>query len=342
MRHNQYYSVRRRRRRRGKKSTVIKFMTITGITIGFIITGFLIYNNLKLEDKYILKDRIGNMYFSNIENTVDSFTKELAVIEDESIFNDSSFTAKALAIFDVNNKNVLYSNNGYEKIYPASMTKLMTAYMVLNYGNLGDMVTITEDAMIKVSGTSLSGIRVGEILSMEQLLYALLLPSGNDAANAIAIHMSGSVEAFCEEMNEKAAFIGATKTNFTNPHGLHDDNHYTTVYDIYLIINELKDNEKFKEVINTARYTAEYEDANGVSVTREWRSTNRYLIGEANPPEGIIILGGKTGTTNEAGFCLSLIVHEPNGNEYISIISNAETRNLLYIQMGNLLSQILN
>jgi len=341
MKRNQYYSGRRKRRRR-QKNTAIKFMIIAGTAIGAIITSFLIYNNLKLEDKYILKERIDSIYFSNIENTVDSFTKELAVIEDETIFNDSSFTAKALAIFDVNNKNVLYSKNGYEKIYPASMTKLMTAYMVLNYGNLSDMVTITEDAMIKVGGTSLSGIRAGEILSMEQLLYALLLPSGNDAANAIAIHMSGSVEEFCEDMNEKAAFIGATNTNFTNPHGLHDDNHYTTVYDIYLIINELKDNEKFKEVINTGRYTAEYEDANGVSITREWRSTNRYLIGEANSPEGIIVLGGKTGTTNEAGFCLSLIVNGPNGNEYISIIANSETRNLLYIQMGNLLSQILN
>ena len=118
-------------------------------------------------------------------------------------------------------------------MYPASITKVMTSLIAIKYGNLEDQVTVTEDAVISESGATLCGIKPGDTLTLEQLLYGLMLPSGNDAGAAIAIHMAGSIDAFADMMNEEAKRLGATDTHFMNPHGLHDEDHYTTAYDLY-------------------------------------------------------------------------------------------------------------
>ncbi len=138
-------------------------------------------------------------------------------------------------------------------------------------------------------------------------------------------------------MNEEAAALGATHSHFTNPHGLHDENHYTCVYDLYLLLNAALQYEEFETIAKTAKYTAVYKDASGASVTQEWETTDKFLTGEAQAPEGVTVLGGKTGTTNAAGYCLALYSKNADAKPLISIVLKAESSDVLYQFMAELL-----
>ena len=118
-----------------------------------------------------------------------AFASDLCVVGDESIFSDGSFTSEAAALFSLPDRKVMFSKNAFERLYPASITKVMTALIALKYGNLSDVVTVTDDAVITEAGASLCNIKPGDKLTLEQLLYGLMLPSGNDAGAAIAVHM---------------------------------------------------------------------------------------------------------------------------------------------------------
>ena len=144
--------------------------------------------------------------------------------------------AQAAVLMDVNTEAVLYSKNADTQLYPASITKIMTAMLALKYGNMDDVVTITQENLDLESGSQVCGFWAGDQVTMDQLLHCLLVYSGNDAASAIATHVGGSTEGFVEMMNSFAKELGCTGTHFTNPHGLQDENHYTTPYDIYLML----------------------------------------------------------------------------------------------------------
>ena len=140
-------------------------------------------------------------------------------------------------------------------------------------------------------------------------------------------------------MNEEAAALGATRSHFTNPHGLHDEDHYTCVYDLYLLLNAALKYEEFETITHTAKYTASYQDASGAPVTQEWETTDKFLNGEAQAPEGVTVLGGKTGTTNAAGYCLALYSKNAQNEPVISIVMKADSSDHLYALMGELLKQ---
>ena len=123
-------------------------------------------------------------------------------------------------LLDLDDRKVLYSKQALQKVYPASITKIMTALIAIRDGDLTDSVTVGPETVITETGASLAHINPGDTLTMEQLLYGLMLPSGNDAGAAIAVHMAGSTEAFAEKMNETAHALGSTDTHFLNPHGL--------------------------------------------------------------------------------------------------------------------------
>ncbi len=159
---------------------------------------------------------------------------------------------------------------------------------------------------------------------------------------AIAEHVGGSVENFAEMMNKEAAELGATNCHFVNPHGLHDENHYVTAYDLYLIFNEAMKYEKFSEIIMMDSYSTTYTDRNGNPKTFDFKTTNLFLQGEYTPPEQITVIGGKTGTTNAAGSCLILLSKDSSGNPYISVILHSSERAVLYEEMKGLLSEIGN
>ena len=275
-----------------------------------------------LKDAYSLKERIPSIEtsFAAEEEAAKGFASDLCVISDEGSFNPEDVTSQAGALFDLTDREVLYSKDAFEKLYPASITKVMTALIAIKYGNLEDQVTVTEDAVITETGATLCGIQPGDTLTLEQLLYGLMLPSGNDAGAAIAIHMAGSIDAFADKMNEEAKRLGATDTHFMNPHGLHDEDHYTTAYDLYLIFNEALKYPEFRTVTGSTAYTANYTNKAGESISKTWRGGNWYLTGEHETPEGLTVFSGKTGTTKAAGYCLIMAEKDASDREFISVV----------------------
>ena len=175
---------------------------------------------------------------------------------------------------------------------------------------------------------------------MKELVYSLLVYSGNDAASAIATHIGGSTEGFVDMMNKYAAQLGCTGTHFTNPHGLHDENHYTTTYDIYLMLKEALKYPNFTEITQLSSHTLNYTRSDGTAVSTYLEATDQYLTGQSNAPKNVVILGGKTGTTSAAGNCLALLSQNAFGKPYVSIVTGATTKDVLYQQMNSLLEHI--
>lgn len=248
--------------------------------------------------------------------------------------------AGAAGLFDLNNKEVLYAKNIHEKMYPASLTKIMTALIALKYGNPEDLITVTSNVKIDESGAQLCNLKEGDTLTLDQALHALLMYSANDAGIAIAEHVGGSIEGFTEMMNEEAVRLGATNSHFVNPHGLHDESHYTTVYDLYLMFNEVMKYDKFNEIIRMTSYQTVYNDRSGNAKEFDFGTTNLFLKGTYTAPENITVLGGKTGTTSSAGGCLILLSKNAAGSPYISVILKAKDRGILYTDMTELLDEI--
>ena len=160
-------------------------------------------------------------------------------------------------------------------------------------------------------------------MSLEDLLYGLMIPSGNDAANAIAVHVGGSIEGFVSMMNQEVARLGATGTHFVNANGLTDPDHYTTAYDLYLMFHEALSYDTFRTIIGTHDHTAVYMGSDGSQKTASWTVGNYYMNGKAETPEGLAVFGGKTGTTKAAGYCLIMGTRTEDGREYASVIMGA-------------------
>lgn len=278
---------------------------------------------------------------SSTDGYASLFASNLCVVTDESQYSPSDTTSEAAGLFDITDGQVMYSKNAFERLYPASITKVMTALIAIKYGDLTDVVTVTDDAVITEAGATLAGIHPGDQLTMEQLLYGLMLPSGNDAGAAIAVHMAGSIDAFAELMNREAQKLGATGTHFMNPHGLTNADHYTTAYDLYLIFNEALKQPEFRKVTGTTSYTADYTDGNGNPVSTTWEGGNWYMVGQRQTPDGLTVFSGKTGTTSAAGFCLIMASRDQEEKEYISVVLKAPSRPGLYDNMTNIISKIV-
>ena len=217
----------------------------------------------------------------------------------------------------------------------------MTALVAIKEGDLKSRVLVTDDAVITEPGATLCGIEPGDTLTLEQLLYGLMLPSGNDAGAAIAVHIAGSIEAFSDMMNEEAVRLGATGTHFVNPHGLNDPDHYTTAYDLYLIFNEALKYPVFRQIVGTTAYTANYHNKNSEPVSKTWKGSNWFMTGERETPDGLKVFGGKTGTTKAAGYCLIMASRDDSDKEYISVVLKADSRPHLYDNMTNIISKIV-
>lgn len=296
-----------------------------------------------LERPYAWPERDFSAQNQGMENSrLDGFAAELCVVDESLQTEDAAVNAEAAAVFDLSGRRTIYSKNAFEQLHPASITKVMTALVAIKYGNLTDEVTVTEDAVINEKGATLCGIKPGDVLTMEQLLYGLMLPSGNDAGAAIAVHMAGNIENFAVLMNEEAARLGATSTHFSNPHGLTNQEHLTTAYDLYLIFNEALKQPKFREVVGSTAYTANYLSGTGELVSTTWKGGNWYMVGEREAPEGLTVIGGKTGTTNAAGYCLIMASRDSAQKEYISVVLKAGSRPALYDNMTQIIQKIVN
>ncbi len=294
----------------------------------------------RLDNGYNIAELDAGKVYSNEEGLkADGFAASLCVPENNETYNADGVNAEAFALYDLTDKSVISQKNSFEKVYPASTTKILTCLVALENSNLDDIVTVPKESEITVSGSSMASLRPGDQLSMRDLLYGLMVPSGNDAAVAIAHHISGGVDSFSELMNKKARELGATHSNFINPHGLPDDEHYTTVYDMYLIFQAALKNEDFLNIANQKEYTATVVSAEGQQKDVVWKNGNGFLSGRFSLPEGISIKAGKTGHTSKAGFCLVLAESSTDGHDYISIVMKAPVYEELYGGMSALISK---
>jgi D-alanyl-D-alanine carboxypeptidase (penicillin-binding protein 5/6) len=291
-----------------------------------------------IENPYSVYSSALNAYDENVSES-SFFASDLCVTDGTDIgtAQTDSQVAEGAGVFNLTTGEVTYSQNIFGKLYPASTTKILTAYIIIRDCNLSDMVTVSENAVDQADDSSVCNLKAGDVISVKNLLYGLLLASGNDAAVALAEFHSGSVDAFTEEMNRTAVTLGATGSNFTNPNGLPDEEHYTTVYDMYLFFKEAVKQSDFLSIIETTEITVNYLDKDGNAIEKTWSNTNRYLTGKVEAPEGITVLGGKTGTTNAAGYCLVLYSTNAAGDKIVSIVFKADGRSDLYLLMNEIL-----
>lgn len=226
-------------------------------------------------------------------------------------------------LVDFNHNEILYEKNAHDKAYPASLTKVMTALLTLEAVESGQIsldtpITADHSALDGMNQWSSSaGIKPGMTLTVEELLYCLLLPSANEAANMLAVALDGSLSAFSEHMNRRAAELGCQGTHFVNPHGLHDDNHYTTAYDMSLMMRVAMDHDLFRTIIHSKDHRI---PANATHPEFYFFNTNG-LISNLHYSGYVYdkCIGGKTGTTDEAGKCL-VAAAERGDDTLISVV----------------------
>lgn len=215
-------------------------------------------------------------------------------------FDGSVLSAETAILIDANSLLVLFEKDANKQMYPASITKIMTTLITLEHAKLGEVVTFSESAAFGIeAGSSSIYTEVGEKLTIEQCIYAMMLESANEVCLGVAEHISGNKEDFADLMNQKAKEIGCKNTNFTNPHGLHNDNHYTTAYDMAFISQEALKYEEFVTVTNTKQYKMPKTNK---KEARIWNNHHQMLHGWRTAQyEYDYCVGGKTGYTQKAG-----------------------------------------
>lgn len=282
-----------------------------------------------------------NIISSTTPQTFNSFASDICVVSEDVPSNDFAVEDESAAgLFDVKNNEIIYAKDANEMLYPASLTKVMTAIVAIKNANMDDILVASENVKITEYGATVTGLKKGDTMTLNQALHILLINSSNDVANLIAENVGGDIETFVQMMNEEALSLGATNTNFTNPHGLSDSNHYTTVYDIYLIFNEAIKYDIFNEIIHMQSYETVYYDLRGKEKEVDITTTNMFLRGNYTAPNNMTIIGGKTGTTDMSGHCLVMLAKDTAGNPYIGVILRASSRDLINKEMAQMLAQI--
>lgn len=268
------------------------------------------------------------------------FAEEICIPEDSSYYQDDAVTAGSALVFNLDEPETVYARKVYQKMSPASLTTLFTAYTVLQRMDLSETVTVTADEVKGLAHASTVGLKAGDQVTVEQLLYGMILSSGVDAANVLAVATAGNTDAFVRLMNADAVRCGCLDTQFKNANGLTKSGHYTSAYDIYLIMRKLMQDKRFVQIISTDRYQSVYSDKDGSRVTRDYDSTVQYLEEGKTEIGRLKILGGKTGTTMSAGHCLVLICSDENGTRYLSVVMKAKSKDSLYEQTDHILGKI--
>ena len=255
------------------------------------------------------------------------FTLGTSALASDGDTGDWEVAAKAALLIDPDTEEILYARNIHERLYPASLTKVMTALLVLEAVDSG---RIAMDTVLTASQTAIdnlptygsnAGIKVGEEMTVEQLLYCILVVSANEACDILAEGVSGSIDAFVDAMNAKAQAIGCEDTHFANTSGLQDGNHYTTAWDLYRITREAMKHEMFMPLCNTKVIEI---PATNLSGPRTYYTTN-YLLSPMRAT-GYVYQGAegiKTGSTSDAGYCL-ISTATRSGRSLLSVVLGAE------------------
>ena len=279
------------------KNFFVKFTYI--FIISFIIASTL---NYSLADDYI-EDNISVDVSAEISETLSQVNNTL---------DASSINSRSCIVFDRNSKMILYGKNETKQVKMASTTKIMTSLIIIENCNLSETIEISKKAAS--TGGSRLGLKTGDKITINDLLYGLMLCSGNDAAVALAEYAGGSIQGFADLMNKKAIELGLTNTHYESPHGLDSDGHYTTAYELAILSDYALKNEIFAKIVGTKNYTA---TINGYP--KNLSNTNE-LLGYLNGVYGI-----KTGFTNGANRCLVTACKRDN-MDIICVVLGADTK----------------
>lgn len=275
---------------------------------------------------------------------------DISVIQEEQPAQAPPYglTSEGAVLMEQGTGKVLYGKQEHRRLYPASTTKILTALIAAEYGHLDETVVVGDEIWLATWDGSKAGLEETEVITLRNLVYGLLINSGNDAANTIAVHIARNVSGkdmpaqealdyFAEMMNKRAKEAGALHSHFANPHGYHDPEHYTTAYDLAMIGREALKNEFFREAVcATAMNTTYWVSGEG----RFWRSKNK-ILNEKSPEYYPWATGGKTGYTSAAGQCLITFASK-NSLDLIAVVLKAdpsmqwgETRDLLEYGFSN-------
>ncbi|MCR5215242.1 MAG: serine hydrolase [Eubacterium sp.] len=306
--------------------------------IGYFVLDSINFNN-HYEERVSVSVSVDSS-FPTFELT--GYQSQNAVLQIGQDINPDLFADDTYATIMIDNETnePIVAYNALRRIYPASTTKVMTALVVcdaLNEGkiSLDDQVTLQHDTSITDESAMKSSLGKGCTISVRNLLYGMLMKSYNDFAVILAEYVGGTEADFCQMMNNKAYQIGATASHFVNPHGLHEDDHYTTAYDMYLIVREAKKHEIIREIDSYNTFTFSYIDANGYEQSDSISPTNQFLSGGYQLPSNITMETWKTGTTRKAGSCLVMNVLV-NNNSYTLFVADSIGPDDLYGKIGTL------
>lgn len=258
------------------------------------------------------------IYDANEINSIHGIDANNALLGMDKIVNN----ARAAIVYEANSQTLMYAWNPDAQMYPASLVKIMTVLLALEKAELTDLVTVSQEAISSVPSDAISAkLLPGEKLSMQDLLYCILLSSASDASVAVAEYVGGSVQGFVDMMNKRAEEMGCTGTYFTNPHGLHDDNQHTTARDSARILSEAMANESFRTIFAADDYMIEktnLSENRRITTGNYMKDTNSKLYYDSR------VIGGRTGVTQDGRRCLATAA-ERNGMLLISVVMGAES-----------------
>ncbi|MBB6214337.1 D-alanyl-D-alanine carboxypeptidase (penicillin-binding protein 5/6) [Anaerosolibacter carboniphilus] len=295
------------------------------ICILILITMFLMTTAYKMVFNFLpfVKDKLAEDSRSPLSN---SESKNIIPPDQEQISlydSKEELHSPYAMLIRLKDQKVVFETRSEERIYPASLTKIMTAIVAIeNIADLQESIILQEKIFpdLYKANASMAGFLPGEEVSAVDLLYGTLLPSGADASMGLALRVSGSENEFVKLMNKKAKKLRLDDTHFTNVSGLHDDNHYTTVKDMAVLLAYALKNETFRQIFTSACYSTASTNLHSSGIT--FTSTLSKKI-DTYEFDGGKVLGGKTGYTDKAGLCLASLT-EKNGTEYILVTAGAE------------------
>ena len=320
---------------------VIKRIILNLIIISLVVN---LFSCAKLDNEYDNSNLLANLYKANDMQYADGYAKEIFVPSKTSNELVDNISAESYFVSSIKKSkyDFVKYKDPYKQMPIASLTKLMTALIVLKYCDDFDKKFIVSGNAVNLTAEdSKANLKVGDIVSVKDLLYGLLLPSGNDAAMTLGENLDKNIDNFIILMNNEAERIGALHTHFSNPSGLNNEHNYSTAYDLHLILRELMKYPLFYEISQQKEYTAEITQGDGNKRNETWKNTNYFVMGEMSISTNVILLAGKTGYTEAAGNCLAILSKsKKTGEDFVSVVLNANSKTNMYRNTNALLNFI--
>lgn len=313
-------------KRQKKRVRLSKAGTVILTSAALLVAACIIVPAVKASTKSPMPDKDINAEDAADKTRHDQKISLFAEYDDGTVSVASDIESDGVIFIDVTENRVVAQRNASKRLYPASTTKIMTLLTAVeNITDLDDTFTMTyeiTDPLYK-AGASAAGFLSGEAVTMRDLLYGTILPSGADAAVGLAVKIAGSESAFVELMNKKAKELGLKDTHFVNVSGLYDPQHYSTAEDMAVILRATAENSLCREILSTYQYTtsATPQHPEGILLTSTLFS---YMYG--TEPDGAQIKGGKTGYTYESGYCIATFGESDTAKEYICVVMNCSSR----------------